>query len=213
MTPHPIPYERLIAHASGETTGAEADAVATHLATCPACAATVARYSVAREAASAPAWAPVPVAAMERAKDLFARFGPRPAPTEERTSPLAALRRMVASITFDGAGGVGLAGARGTGDAFTLAYSSEVAEVDLQVEPVAGPDGSGQWRIMGQITPRDDPDAAGVRVGLAVPGGEPEAWVASDAHGYFALQAAPGRYDIQIALPAVLLSLPSLDVG
>ena len=213
MTRHPIPYERLIAHASGETTGAEADSVAAHVATCPACAATVARFSVARAAAGADAWVPVPAAAMERAKGLFARFGPRPAAAPDAASPLAALRRLVASVTFDGAGGVGLAGARGTGDAFTLAYSSEVAEVDLQVEPIAGQGTGGEWRIMGQITPRDEPDADGVRVGLAAPGGEPEAWVASDAHGYFALRTAPGRYDILIALPSVLLSLPSLDVG
>lgn len=213
MSRHPVPYERLIAYASGETAAGEGEAIAAHLATCPDCAATVARFAVARAAVTDAAWAPVPVAAMDRAKGLFAQFGPRPAPPVERTSPLAALRRLVGSVTFDSASGLGLAGARGSGDAYTLVYSSEVAEVDLQVEPAAGADSAGEWQIMGQITPREEPTADGVRVGLATPGDEPPSWVAADAHGYFALRAAPGRYDLLIELPSVLLSLPALDIG
>jgi len=213
MIRHPISYERLLAYAGGETVGADADAIAGHLATCSACATTVARFAISQAAVGAEAWAPVPVAAMDQAKGLFAKFGSRPAQVPERTSPLAALRRLVASVTFDSLGGVGVAGARGSGDAYTLVYSSEVAEVDLQVEPVAGPGSGGEWQIMGQITPRNQPEADGVRVGLAIPGGEPEGWVAADAHGYFALRAVPGRYDIVISLPSVLLSLPALDVG
>ena len=213
MSRHPITYERLIAYASGEAAAAEAGVVASHVAACPECAATVARFSIARAAVGADAWQPVPAAAMDRAKALFDRFGPHPAPAAERPSPVAALRRLVASVTFDSAGGVGLAGARGSGDTYTLVYSSEAAEVDLQVEPVAGPGAGGEWQIMGQITPRDEQAAAGVRVGLAAPGEEPEAWVDADGHGYFALRAMPGRYDILIALPSVLLSLPALDVG
>ena len=212
MSRHPVSYELLIAFAGGEIAGSEAETIAAHVATCPDCAATVARFSATQAAVADEAWASVPAAAMTRAKDLFARFGPRPA-VAERTSPLAGLRRLVAAITFDSTAGAGLAGARGAGQAYTLVYSSDVAEVELQVEPTPGSATRGEWQIMGQITPREETGPEVVRVGLAAPGGEPEAWVDADEHGYFSLLTTPGRYDILIALPAALLSLPSLDVG
>ena len=210
MFRHPVSYERLITYAAGEMTGAEAEAVAAHLATCAACTATVAHFGIVRTAVTPAAWEHPSSAAMDRAKGLFAQIGPRPA---ERSSPLVVLRRLVASVTFDSHAGLGIAGARGLGDAYTLVYSSEVGEVDLQVEPVADPGIRGEWQIMGQVTPRDEPGPESVRVGLAVSGAEPAEWVTADAHGYFALRTAPGRYDLLITLPPVLLSLPALDVG
>ena len=212
MSGHPVSYERLIAFAGGEVAGPEAETIAAHVAACPDCAATVARYTAARSAVADDAWAPVPAAAMTRAKELFARFGPRPV-VVERTSPLAALRRLVATITFDSSVGAGLAGARGVGEAYTLVYSSDVAEIELQVEPSPGGSARGEWQIMGQITPREELGAEAARVGLAAPGGEPEAWADADEHGYFSLVTMPGRYDILVALPSALLSLPALDVG
>lgn len=212
MSRHPVSYDFLVAFAGGELAGPEADTVSAHVAGCPNCAATVARYSAARAAVADAAWEPVPAAAMSEAKGLFARFGPRPA-VVERTSPLLTLRRLVATITFDSAAGAGLAGARGAGEAYTLVYSSEVAEIELQVEPSPANAARGEWQIMGQITPREELGAEAPRVGLARPSGEPEEWVTADEHGYFSLVTTPGRYDILIALPDVLLSLPALDVG
>ena len=212
MSRHPVSYELLLAFAGGEIAGSEAETIAAHVATCPECAATVARYSAARAAVADEAWAPVPAAAMTQAKDLFARFGPSPA-VAERPSPLAGLRRLVAAISFDSTAGAGLAGARGAGEAYTLVYSSDVAEVELQVEPLSGSATRGEWQIMGQIAPRHESGPEVVRVGLAAPGGEPDVWINADEHGYFSFLTTPGRYDILIALPAALLSLPALDVG
>ena len=205
---HPVADEQLIAYAAGDLAGPAADAVAAHIGGCPGCAATVARYRGVAAAVAADDSVPPPAAIVARAKAIFPRREPAAA------GALAALRRVVADLTFDSRGGFALAGVRsgggGSGRAYQLAYESEAGDLDLQLEPPAAPDA--RWRLLGQVGLDDD--LPGIRVALAAPGGDaPLAETEADPHGVFDLAAVPGTYDLSVALPTAVIVVPNLDVG
>ena len=206
MSDHPIDDEALLAFAGDEFDPAAAAVVAVHVAACPACAATIARYRLVRATLRADDSSVPPLPAVARAKGIFGRH--RRAAPLDLVSPL---RRIVARLTFDSQGGFApaIAGFRG-GNARHLAFESDEAEVDLQVEPPA--ESGAPWQILGQITA--DPGAPATRVALA-PAGENRAVVEVelDEHGFFILTATPGRYDVSIRLPDSMLVLPDLEVG
>ena len=212
MSGHPIAYEQLIAYAGDELEPAAAAAAATHVAGCPECAATVARYRLVRTTLLEDDSPTPPPATLARAKAIFAQ--------QRRADPvdlLAPLRRVLARISFDSRGGFGdafgpaFAGVRGAASGYQLAYESEAGEVDLQVEPPAGP-GSTEWRVLGQVAV--DEAVPGIRVALVPSGTEAAAVEAeADEYGVFGMDAPVGRYDLTIRLPTVALVVPDLEVG
>jgi hypothetical protein len=122
------------------------------------------------------------------------------------------LRRIVAQLTFDSRGGqaAALAGFRGTASTYQLAFAGAGAEVDLQLEPPA--DTGSPWRLLGQVATDEPPTAVTVEVAVA---GEAAvvARTTADEDGVFNLATPPGRYDLVLTLPDLLLVLPNLEVG
>ena len=210
MFGHPVRYEKVIAYAAGELAEAEAGEVAAHLAGCPACAATVARYRAVQATVAADDSVAPPPALVDRVK---ARF-PRP---QERTAlgPRAALRRVVATLTFDSRGTASLAGARGAaGAGYQLAFASEGADVDLEVTPL-GNGCDGRWQLFGQVAVDEaNAEPAPIRVALVASGSErPVAETVADAGGIFAIEAAAGQYDLLVGLANRHLVLAGIQVG
>lgn len=212
-TEHPKD-EPLLAYAAGELPSAEAKAVAGHLADCPACAATVARYRMARDAVVATAGEQPSPAVLDRAKALFATHrmpATRAAPDDSIGNIVESLRRVVAGLAFDGRMAGAFAGFRSdaAGEAYQLAYESELAAVDLEIEATPGD----RWRIMGQISPTVATIPA--TVALTIPGGGEGPEAEADAHGFFSLQTAAGRYELEIRLPdlGAVVVVPDLVLG
>lgn len=203
MPSHPVPYERLIAYAADELDEPEAAAVASHLATCAECAATLARFRTVRAVLRSDDSEAPPAATLVRARGLFAQR--RPAPEANW------LQRVLARLTFDSRAGPALVGARGIGRGYQLAFESDVADVDLELEPGEEPAGD-RWRLLGQVAVHEDAPVAAVR--LASPGTTtPVVQTTADEHGLFTLQAPLGRYDLLVSLPRVLLVLPDIEIG
>lgn len=108
------------------------------------------------------------------------------------------LKRVVGRLTFDG----GLQPAFGLRSAGTqesrrqLIYSTDVADIALNLRPRAGEDG---LDVYGQVLPLDDSDPASFVVQVLE--GESEvATTATDGLGEFSFKvAAPGAYDILVS--------------
>lgn len=215
MSAHPIDDEQLIAFANDELAGAAATTVAAHLAGCAVCTQTVARFRLVRATVAADERDAPPAATLSRAKALFRAR--RPATI---TAPLAALRRVVAQLTFDSraAFGPALAGVRGAGASagasYHLAYTSDLADVDLQVDRLANGE-AGRWQVLGQVAPTEDvTDASSVRVSLATAGSDvPLVETATDEVGMFVVEALAGRYDVLLQLTNRLLVLAGVQIG
>ena len=205
MKGQPIAYETLLAYAAGELAEAEAAPVAARLAVEPEAAATVALYRAVRDTVANDDSVAPPAAFLARAKGIFPR---RP---REATGPLAALRRVVATLSFDSRSGLALAGYRGGAAAgYQLAYESDAGDVDLQLEPGAAP--AAPWRLLGQVGVDDE--TPGIRVVLAPVGAAaPAAETEADPHGVFSAQVMPGTYEMTVTLPTAVMVVPELEVG
>ncbi len=205
MSSHPVPYERLIDYAADDLSDLEAAAVAAHVATCTDCAATVSRYRAVRRVLNSAETVGPPLAVIARARALFRHAQP------SRAGRLQGLLPVVARLAFDSEKGPVLIGVRGPGDPRHILFESEVADVDLQMEPVTE-HGETVWHILGQVGLDELPPAipiALVQTGSTVPALEMDA----DEHGIFSLQAVKGQYDLHVRLPTTLLILPDLEIG
>ncbi|HBY98209.1 MAG TPA: hypothetical protein DEP84_30405 [Chloroflexi bacterium] len=203
MRNHPVPYEQLIAYAADELDGPEAAAVAAHLDACTRCTATVVRFRAARSVLRVDDGEMPPPATLTRAKALF---------IQRRHTPEANwLQRVIAALAFDSRSGLALSGARGVAGGYQLGFESSVADVDLELEPPEKPI-SGRWQLLGQVVAHEN--APVTTVGLAPVGAStPIAQTDADEHGFFSLHAAPGRYNLLVTLPTVLLVLPDIEIG
>ena len=214
MSAHRIEEEQVIAFANGELTGAAAASVAAHVVGCAACAQTVARYRLVRATVVADARLAPPPATVDRAKAIFR------APRSPAAAPLAALRRVVAQLTFDSrtAFGPALVGARGAeagaAAGYHLAFTSELADVDLQIDPLPDRD-EDRWQVLGQVAPAEDAaDASSVPVSLTAAGSDaPLVQTATDEVGVFVIDALAGRYDVVLQLANRLLVLAGVQIG
>jgi anti-sigma factor RsiW len=205
---HPVTYDDLIAFAAGDPGLSSASNILAHLASCPACAATVARYRLVRQAIVTDARLAPSANALARVRNLAAGLRQ---PERNRTTPLASLRRIVARLTFDGASQPALHGLRGGTESYLLAYTANGIEVDVEVSPDPT-SGRSRWHLMGQIA--GSTDHAGAEVGLAAPGeADPVVRAETDDEGIFSLQAGPGRYDLLLWLPEGLVVLPDVNLG
>jgi len=205
MPSHPISYERLLSFAAGDLHANEAGVVAAHVAGCPACGATVARYRQLQAVAQADVALAPSAAVLARAKGLFVA-----PPQVPRPSLGDALRRVIGRLTFDSRGAFALSGVRGALSEYQLAFESDDAAVDLQIAPPD--DDTAGWRLLGQVDFHDDEQPTAAVELTAVGGGDAVA-AAVDAHGVFALRTPPGRYDLVVRHPALEVVLPDLEIG
>ncbi|MCH8881281.1 MAG: hypothetical protein IID34_15550 [Planctomycetes bacterium] len=129
------------------------------------------------------------------------------------TSPglLETAVRMIAELVYDSRPQVALAGVRGAATAYQLAFESERADVDLEVEPDADA-GSGLRRISGQITLSRESDE--VRsVAFVSPGtSEVASTIKPDEHGVFGVTVASGKYDLVITLSDTQVVLANVEI-
>lgn len=216
MSRHHSSYDNLIRYAAGELDELSAANVASHLTDCETCATTVARYRNAQQIIRHDRTAAPPTATLDRAKGLFARFGPQPAPAPPGI--VETLRRVVARLTFDSREGYALAGLRGAASGYQVSYESDEADVDVRVEPVSGLSAGG-WQLLGQIDVWNSghgggTDVKSIPVTLATSGADdPVVKVEADQHGFFTIRTEPGRFDLHVQLSQDLLVLPNLEVG
>ncbi len=206
MSGHPVPYEQLINYAADDLSDLEAAAVAAHVSTCPECAATVSRYRAVRRVLSSAEIVEPPPAALERARALF-----RHAHAPAQAGRLQGLLPVVARLVFDSQKGPALIGVRGSESPHHILYESDVADVDLQMEPVTE-HGETVWHILGQVGLDEPPP--GIPITLVQTGSaRPSVELDADEHGVFRIQAVEGHYDLHVRLPSTLLILPDLEIG
>ncbi len=211
-----LPYDILIRFAAGEFDEPRVAGVESHLTACEECATTIARYREVQQVIREDRTVAPSIATLDRAKGLFARFGPRPAPASP--GMVETLRRVVARLTFDSREGYALAGLRGAASGYQVSYESDEADVDVRVEPVSGLS-AGRWQLLGQIDVWNsghggEMHGKSIPVTLASPGADdPVVKVEADEHGFFTIRTEPGRFDLHVQLSRDLLVLPNLEVG
>jgi anti-sigma factor RsiW len=196
MERHEVEYEELIALAAGELSGDRRTEILRHLEGCPACAATVATFQTVREVVRADAVAAPSAAMLERVKRLA-----MPDAVTEKRSIVDAIRRVVASLVFDGRQPV--AGLRGSASGHGLVYSAGDIDIDLRIEARPG----GRFAVTGQI---GLPDERSVR-GVAFTSMETvEAPV--DETGFFAIELDGGAYELLVRLDDEELVVPEVSI-
>ena len=201
-----VSYEQLIAYAAGELDGEAAERVKRHLASSHEGSAIVRRFQMVAETLRRDDSQAAPADVLARVKALFAD-------RRMATSPglLETAVRMIAELVYDSRPQVALAGVRGAATAYQLAFESERADVDLEVEPDADA-GSGLRRISGQITLSRESDE--VRsVAFVSPGtSEVASTIKPDEHGVFGVTVASGKYDLVITLSDTQVVLANVEI-
>jgi anti-sigma factor RsiW len=204
MSDHPVSDVALLDYFAGDLPLQQKPDVAAHVASCPSCAATLARFNRVRAAVHADAgFVPSPAMVM-RAKKLT---GGRERASSERWSPFASLKQFVASLTFDGRSAPAPAGLRGETTSYLVTYSHEVLDVDLELEPKAA--GSRRWRVTGQVSTEESIDA----VGFVEPGSiQPLVTIEVDGDGMFFSEVDAGTYDLLVRLAEAVVVVPNVEV-
>lgn len=141
--------ERLVSLALGELDAAEAAALRARVDREPELRATFARLAAAAgflrdEAGAAPS-----NEALRRAKRLLREA--RPSALERLDD---GLRRLIAALDFDTRLTPAVAGIRGGAGTAQVAFSSDAADIDLEIAP----SGDGLWRLVAQIDADEDGD-------------------------------------------------------
>jgi anti-sigma factor RsiW len=208
MNDHPISDDDLLAYASGDPVQRDNRPLAAHLATCPACAATLARFTLVQTSVRTDATIVPSAAAISRVNALIAG---RRQPAPEQPSIFATLKRVVASLTFDGRSTYALAGLRGSTDAYLMRYAHDEVEVDLEIAP-PGEQEIERWQITGQVSaaePTGSFDVAFAEAGRS----QPLVGLLSGDDGVFFASLSQGRYDLLIRMPENVIVVPDLEVG
>ncbi len=203
-------YDRLVAFAAGELSGTAAAEVEAIAARDPEAAAVIRRFRLAVETGRRDDSVAPPADVLSRARALFAS---RPAPA--RAGLLDALRRIIAELVYDSRLQPALAGVRGVGRSRQLSFESELADIDVEIEPLTG-ESPERLRVSGQIARRGGAPAAGAAplgISLAAPGSlEALSSATADPRGMFSMNAIPGRYDLLITVDDAVLVLPGVTV-
>ena len=128
----------------------------------------------------------------------------------ETESWLEQLQRIIAALVFDSRATPALAGLRGAGEGFQVAYETETADIDLQVQPNDAVS-EGPWVVLGNIS--NDGDAAPADVALlSIENNTPVATTQADAHGNFRMAAAGGKYNVGIRIGSQVIILPDIQM-
>jgi hypothetical protein len=197
MTEH-LTDEWLVASALAEPLP---DSLAAHLAECAECLAASRRLAFAVDAMRFDAIGPSPTV-LHRVKRLAE---PIAAP---RASRWDAVRRLVASVTFDSAAGAA-AGLRGGADTRFLVFGHALADVEIQLERSSN--SAESWRIVGQVAPAEAPLPLTIAV-IDLRDGELLIETETDENGLFSLDAAEGSYELLVGLDRVAIVLGPLEV-
>ncbi len=201
MNPNAKPdYEQLIAYAAGELAGEAVGAVEQAARNDADAAATVSRFRAVADAVRTDRTEAPPAESLAAARALF-----RPVSSP---SLLDRVRRVIAELVYDSRRQPALVGVRGAEQGYQLCFESEFADVDLQVEPVAG---AATRRVTGQITPRGPARAATVVFSI---GGEGAAvrTAAADDGGLFSVEMTAGSFELTITTADGVLVLPGVEV-
>lgn len=201
MDPNVNPdYEQLLAYAAGELSGEAAAAVERWIRSDADAAATVSRFRAVADAVRTDRSEAPPADSLSAARALFRPVG--------SASLLDRVRRVIAELVYDSRRQPALVGIRGAEQGYQLSFESEFADVDLQIEPVAG---AATRRVMGQITPRGSARAAAVAFSIE---GERDAvrTAAADDGGLFSVETTVGSFDVTITTSDGVLVLPGVEV-
>jgi hypothetical protein len=201
-----IPYEDLIAYAAGDLAGPRADAVRRRVEVDAPSARIVQRFRQVVQTLRNDDSVVPPADVIRRAKLIFAerRVAARP-------GLLDTLSRIVADLVHDSRPQPAFAGVRGAAAAYQLAFESELADVDLEIERHEA-SGAKLCRIAGQISVRDEATAAKSITFTAAGSGEAAATVAPDSHGAFDAEIAPGVYDLTIDMSGKTVVLACVEI-
>lgn len=204
MRDNKLTYDQIIDYAAGRGSAEERAAVAARLADDPERAATARLLTRAFAVARSDDSVAPPESTLAAAKALFRERRARAAPP----ALLAGLRQMLAALVFDSRAAGALAGVRGSGAVYQLAFESEVADVDLEVAAA----GAEMRQLRGQVTAHDDATIQGIAV---VAKGAPDVstTVAPDARGTFVVTVKPGRYDLYITIGETKLVVSDLEIA
>lgn len=213
MTDHEVKIERLLAFAAGELPEPEAKEMQTMIASDAELLRLHKLIDAVRRVLREDDSVAPPAAVVARAKALFRELRPAPAASTLRSRLeewLAALDRVVASLTFDSRTRPALAGFRGTAELVRLSFESDLAEIDLELNPEQD---HGQTRvsIFGQVTATDDPGGASVLVTSAGTH-DAIAQTVCDQGGLFEVTVQRGRYDFHVRLPSGVVSAMEIDI-
>jgi len=120
------------------------------------------------------------------------------------------VRRIVAALEFDSRATPAMAGLRGPATEFQLAFTSEVANVDLDMSPGRSGDGS-RWVLRGQV---DSEAPAAVRSATLCPIGSPEpvARATLDESGLFKMEVPSGSYELTLEMGQTSLAVGPIQV-
>jgi hypothetical protein len=143
-----------------------------------------------------------PAAAVRAAKDLISRHPAR------MTGPIQHLAETIAVLIFDSRAAPALAGFRGSAadTPLHLIYRTELAEVDLQIQPAHGD--APLTRILAQVESQLPARSAHLLHADTTAAAEAQI----NSRGIFSFTIAPGRYDLTITLADASIRIPSLEL-
>ena len=196
-------YEQLVAYAAGEMGPAEAELVRAYLLTNQSVAGEFAAIESIIKTMRTDCSVSAPADSIAAAKAIF-RPQPAGTPWWQR------LAQAAAELVFDSRMQPALAGFRSSGGSgFQLAFESDAGSVDLQFDPQD--ETREHWRIMGQVSPADGPNAE-VAV-LVTAGNERVGEASADDSGVFSLDIDRGEYDLCVRVRDRVLRLPGIRVA
>lgn len=197
--------EKLVAFALGELGTADTAEFEAHLARTPSDRGLFERVRGVLETLKTDDTAEPDRALVDRVKSRFGEIVGQPTP-----GLLERVKEIIATLVFDSRVAPAIAGFRGAPSGYQLAFSSDVADVDLQV---VAPETRGEpiFTIRGQVS---SPASGATSPAVLTRPGEtaPVATGAVDARGLFCIKTPPGTFDLRFALPDALLTVPSLQI-
>lgn len=205
MDEQAIQYDVLTAFALGESAPDDSRLAEHLIGTLPAAADYVKRLSLAFAAMSHDDTVAPARAVRERANALFAR------PVASLVADwIEDLRQVAATLLFDSAAQPVQAGFRGAAEARQLAYTSDEADIDVQVTRTGGPDAL--WTVRGRARARGEAGAPS-RVALIRSMGETIAEADVEPTGRFRLNVEPGTFELWVQVGDAAVCVAPLRIG
>jgi hypothetical protein len=202
MTEQDLSFEELVAYASGELTGADAERIEARVEGSGAVTRLRRIFELLRTDDSA-----APPAEVRRR--VMAAFGEIARPSRPW---LEGLQQLVARLILDTRDQVAVAAYRGGTSSYRMAFDSPCGRIDLQVLPPA-PSASDRWRLRGEAAfDETRPTTVSLVAGEA---SEPAATASADEQGHFNIESPPGVYDLLIELETAdqVVVAPGLEIG
>lgn len=210
MNIEPVPFEQLLSLASGELTPELAGRVTAMVRSSPDTAATLEQIRQVLQTLRSDDTKMPSAPVVERA---VAAFGQRRknVVAPQSTGWLDTAARIIVELVFDSRRTPALAGFRGGGPGYQLAYQCEFASIDLHVSP---PDFNVDcsWKLRGQVSFEHGGRAADLAL-VNPQTRETLERASTDDRGCFKLVAPRGEYDLLIHAQSDTLLVPALEIG